>query len=65
MTEFAVFMLGVIIGGVITLALKLAVSAHGKSLLSDPPQDMWKFRNVSAIAEKALAQFRALKEKSE
>ena len=36
-------------------ALKLALSAHGTLLLSDPPQEAWKTYNVEAKARAAIA----------
>ena len=49
-------------------ALKLALSAHGTLLLSDPPQEAWKTYNVEAkaraAAEAALAAQRAADEAS-
>ena len=36
-------------------ALKLALSAHGRLLLSDPPQDAWKTYGVEQKARAAIA----------
>lgn len=36
-------------------ALQLALSAHGKVLLSDPPQEAWKTYGVEAKARAAIA----------
>ncbi len=36
-------------------ALKLALSAHGKMLLSDPPQEAWKTYGVEQKARAAIA----------
>ena len=36
-------------------ALKLALSAHGKMLMSDPPQDAWKAQGVEEKARAAIA----------
>jgi len=38
------------------LALELAKNSHGKFLMSDPPQDAWKYHNVDHVIEQALAQ---------
>jgi hypothetical protein len=35
-------------------ALKLALSAHGRMLLSDPPQDAWKAQGVEEKARTAI-----------
>lgn len=36
-------------------ALKLALFAHGKMLLSDPPQEAWKTYGVESKARAAIA----------
>jgi hypothetical protein len=36
-------------------AVELALSSHGVLLMSDPPQDAWKFRGVDAKLRAALA----------
>jgi hypothetical protein len=36
-------------------ALKMAVYAHGKMLLTDPPQEAWKAWNVEGVIREALA----------
>ena len=43
-------------------ALQLALSAHGRMLMSDPPQDAWKAQGVE---EKARAAIRAAIAKAE
>ena len=40
--------------------LKLALSSHGVMLMSDPPQDAWKFHGVEA---KAWAVIKAVEER--
>ena len=35
-------------------ALELAFSCHGKVLMSDPPQDAWKFHRVNEVIAAAL-----------
>ena len=35
-------------------ALELAFSCHGKVLMSDPPQDAWKFNRVDEVINAAL-----------
>ena len=35
-------------------ALKMALNSHNVSLLSDPPQDAWKFYEVDRIARAAI-----------
>ena len=35
-------------------ALKLAFNSHGKMLMSDPPQDAWKFNRVDEVIVAAL-----------
>jgi hypothetical protein len=42
-------------------ALQLALSAHGRMLMSDPPQDAWKAQGVE---EKARAAIRAAIDKA-
>ena len=42
-------------------ALKLALSAHGRMLLSDPPQDAWKAQGVEAKACAAIAKAEEVK----
>lgn len=36
-------------------ALQLARESHGKMLLSDPPQEMWKHRRVDDVIDAALS----------
>jgi hypothetical protein len=36
-------------------ALQLALSAHGRMLMSDPPQDAWKAQGVEEKARAAIA----------
>lgn len=36
-------------------ALQMALSAHGKVLLTDPPQDPWKTWRVEEVARAAIA----------
>lgn len=36
-------------------ALKLALASHGKLLVSDPPQDAWKYNRVDEIGRTAIA----------
>ena len=42
-------------------ALKLALSAHGRMLMSDPPQDAWKAQGVEAKARAAIARAEEVK----
>ena len=35
-------------------ALKLALNSHGRMLMSDPPQDAWKFNRVDEVINAAL-----------
>ena len=35
-------------------ALKLALNSHGRMLMSDPPQDAWKFNRVDEVIVAAL-----------
>ena len=35
-------------------ALKLALNSHGRMLMSDPPQDAWKFHRVDEVIRKLL-----------
>ena len=35
-------------------ALKLALNSHGRMLMSDPPQDAWKFHRVDEVIAAAL-----------
>ena len=35
-------------------ALKLALNSHGRMLMSDPPQDAWKFHRVDEVIVAAL-----------
>ena len=35
-------------------ALKLALNSHGRMLMSDPPQDAWKFYRVNEVIAAAL-----------
>lgn len=35
-------------------ALKLAFTSHGRMLMSDPPQDAWKFNRVDEVIVAAL-----------
>jgi len=39
-------------------ALELALRCHGVMLLSDPPQDAWKYHGVEADANKAITTLR-------
>lgn len=39
-------------------ALELALCSHGVMLLSDPPQDAWKYHGVEADANKAITALR-------
>ena len=39
----------------LVVALKLALSAHGTLLLSDPPQEAWKTYGVEVKARAAIA----------
>jgi len=39
-------------------ALELALRCHGVMLLSDPPQDAWKYHGVEADANKAITALR-------
>ena len=39
-------------------ALELALSSHGVLLLSDPPQDSWKTRNVEGKSREAITALR-------
>lgn len=36
-------------------ALELALGSHGQLLLSDPPQDKWRFNRVDEIGRAAIA----------
>ena len=36
-------------------ALRLALSSHGVTLLSNPPQDAWLYNRVEMVARRALA----------
>lgn len=36
-------------------ALNLALRCHGQMLLSDPPQEAWKYHRVDEVARAALA----------
>jgi hypothetical protein len=40
---------------VLVEAVKLALSSHGIVLMSDPPRDAWKFRDVDAQLRAAIA----------
>jgi hypothetical protein len=42
-------------------ALKLALSAHGRMLMSDPPQDAWKAYGVEEKARAAIAKAEEVK----
>ncbi len=42
-------------------ALRLALSAHGRMLMSDPPQDAWKAQGVEAKARAAIARAEEVK----
>ena len=35
-------------------ALQLAIHSHGVMLLSDPPQEAWKFNRVDFLAKEAI-----------
>jgi hypothetical protein len=40
-------------------ALQLALASHGVTLLSDPPQDAWKYNRVEAVARAAIVKAEA------
>ena len=40
-------------------ALELALSSHGVLLLSDPPQEAWKTRQVTGKAKRAITEIKA------
>ena len=42
-------------------ALQLALSAHGRMLMSDPPQDAWKAQGVEEKARAAIAKAEGVK----
>ncbi len=46
-------------------ALELALNGHGVMLLSDPPQDAWKTRNVESKVWDAITALRAAIEQAE
>jgi hypothetical protein len=46
-------------------AIKLARHSHGMALMSDPPQDAWKYHKVDEKLDSALAALRAQPDHSE